>query len=101
MQMTLRPNLYYLSDETGLLRAEINLEDSIQDRATITVALFKAGSLKPLRSQTLPVNNERLDVAVNLAGLPAGVYRLETILKDGPTRLSTQKATVTKVPGPF
>lgn len=101
LQMTLRPNLYYLSDETGLLRAEINLEAGIQDRATLTVALFKAGSLKPLRSQTLVVNNERLDVAVNLAGLPAGVYRLETILKDGQTRLSTQKTTVTKVPGPF
>ena len=101
LTMTLRPNLYYLSDAVGLLHAEINLDDDLEDKAMLTVALFKAGSTTPLRRQALAVNNERLDAAVSVAGLPAGVYRLEAILKSGTTRLATAKTTVTKVPGPF
>ncbi len=101
LTMRLRPNLYYLSDAIGFLHAEINLDEALQDRATLVIALFRGDSMTPLRSQALPVNNERLDVPVGLGGLPAGVYRLETILKSGTARLATCKTTVTKVPGPF
>lgn len=105
LRMTLRPHLYYLSDEAGQLQVDINLDDDLQDRAALTLALFEAGGTKPVRSQTVPVDNERLDAALNVAGLPAGTYRFEAILKSstapGAGRLATQKATITKVPGPF
>jgi hypothetical protein len=105
LTMSLRPHLYYLSDETGQLQVDINLDDALQDRAALTVAIFRAGSIRVLRSATQPVINQRLTAALNVADLPAGTYRVEAILKSstapGAGRLATQQVAITKVPGPF
>jgi hypothetical protein len=68
------------------------------------VALFDSRD-KLIRKQTLRVDNERLDTAVDLSGLDIGTYRLECALKVGPgadaRRLATVTTTLTKVAGPF
>ncbi|MEI6502361.1 MAG: hypothetical protein WCP21_15225, partial [Armatimonadota bacterium] len=104
LKLTLKPNVYFLGDAYGQLQADLNLSPALQSGASVLVALFDARG-KLVRKQTLAVADERLNAAVNVAGLKAGTYRLECAVKSGTgpdaRRLATAKATITKVAGPF
>lgn len=104
LKATFKPHVYFLGDRFGQLQADVNLSPALQDDATLMVALFDSKN-NLLRKQTLPVENERLDTAVDLSGLKVGTYRLECAVKVGPEenarRLATVKTTLTKVAGPF
>jgi hypothetical protein len=106
LQMTLKPQLYYLSDDRGEVEVTLNLSTSLRSPSVLVAALWEARSGKLLRRQVIsPLAGDRLAGALRLEGLPAGSYHLEIVLKTGPDdrarRLATRKVSFTRRPGPF
>lgn len=104
LTMRFSPRIAYLAEQYGQLQADINLSSSLQNTSVLMITLFDSTG-NSIRTQTLPVNNGRLNVAVNMSGLQTGTYRLEGALTSskGTTvrRLSTANTTITKLAGPF
>lgn len=106
LKVSLTPRLYYLSETRGALQAQLNLAPELRQRAVLMLLVWDASGKKLLRKMALSqLQADQLNATLNLAGLAAGTYHLEAVLKAGPEatakRLSTVKLDVVRVTGPF
>lgn len=101
--MRVRPRTYYLSENLADASLEINLSSDLARDSALTLAIYEPASGEIIRHQRIaPIEKGRLQVTLDLRGLPEGGYEAWALL-DGPdgTRIAEEITTLVRLRGPF
>lgn len=101
--MRVRPRTYYLSENLADATLEINLGSDMAQTSALTLAIYDPASGEIMRHQRVtPIEKSRLQVTLDLRGLPEGGYEAWSLL-DAPdgTRIAEQITPLVRLRGPF